>query len=374
MSSTLYIGLDVHKSGIAVSTAVGERGGEVAFIGEIPNTPDRVGKLIKQMMAKERPLEFCYEAGPCGYGLYRQITDAGLGCMVVAPSRIPKASGDKIKTDRRDAQKLAVLHRSGDLVRVWVPDQTHEAMRDLVRARTAAMVALSRAKQQLLAFLLRHGRFYETGRKYWIYRHKEWLAGQNFDDPAQCIVFRDYLEAVWAAKDRQDALVKQIEALVPHWSLGPVVEALRCFRGMELVSASTFVASVGDLTRFDTPRQLMAYLGLTPPEYSSGGRISRGGITKTGNREARRMLVEASWSYRYPARVSQDKIQLVTRQPKAVRDIAWKAQERLCKRYRSLSRKGKKSTVVVTAIARELSGFIWSVGRELAPEPNVPKG
>jgi transposase len=374
MSSTLYIGFDVHKSGISVAIASGERGGEVAFIGEIPNTPDNVAKLLKRMVSKGRALEFCYEAGPCGYGLYRQIVEAGLSCMVVAPSRIPKASGDKIKTDRRDAQKLAVLHRSGDLVRVWIPDQTHEAMRDLVRARTASMVALSCAKQQLLAFLLRHGRIYEQGRKYWTYRHKEWLAGQDFDDPAQCIVFQDYLETVWAAKERHDTLIKQIEALVPQWSLGPLVEALRCFRGMELVSASTFVASVGDLIRFDTPRQLMAYLGLTPSEYSSGGRISRGGITKTGNREARRMLVEASWSYRYPARVSQDKIQLVTKQPKAVRDIAWKAQDRLCKRYRMLARKGKKSTVVVTAIARELSGFIWSMGRELAPEPNGPRG
>tara|TARA_Y100000310_G_C20610702_1_gene777832 strand:- start:321 stop:1442 length:1122 start_codon:yes stop_codon:yes gene_type:complete len=368
MESVLYVGLDVHKSGISIATAEGERGGEVKFVGEIPNTPATVEKMVKSLQRKASQIEFCYEAGPCGYGIYRQITALGLNCIVVAPSLIPKASGDKIKTDRRDAQKLAVLHRSGDLVSVWVPDATHEAMRDLVRARTDAMISLMRARQQLLAFLLRHGRIYGEGRKYWTHRHREWLAGQNFDDPAQCIVFQDYVETVWTATDRRDALIKRIGELVPEWSLGPIVQALRCFRGLDVVSAATFVASVGDLTRFDNPRQLMAYLGLTPSEYSSGNRICRGGITKTGNREARRMLVEASWSYRYPARVSQDKAHHMVKQPKIVRDIAWKAQERLCKRYRKLSNRGKKSTVVVTAIARELSGFIWSVGQELSPQ------
>jgi transposase len=367
MSTTLYIGLDVHKASIAVATAQGDRGGEVKYIGEIPNTPNDVAKMVKRLARTGEELEFCYEAGCCGYGVYRQLMAAGHQCMVVAPSRIPKASADKIKTDRRDAQKLAVLHRSGDLVAVWVPDETHEAMRDLVRARTDAMIALSRARQQLLAFLLRHGRIYGENRKYWTYRHREWLAGQNFDEPAQCVVFQDYIETVWTATERRDALVKRIRELIPKWSLGPIVDALRCFRGMELVSAATFVASVGDLTRFETPRQLMAYLGLTPSEHSSGGKVYRGRITKTGNREARRMLVEASWSYRYPARVSQDKVKHIVKQPKIARDIAWKAQERLCKRYRRLMRRGKKSTVVVTAIARELSGFIWALSQELTP-------
>jgi len=196
MSSTLYIGLDVHKSGISIATAQGERGGEVIFIGEIPNTPSSIAKMLDRMQAKADVLEFCYEAGPCGYGLYRQITSAGLSCIVVAPSRIPKAPSDKVKTDRRDAQKLAVLHRSGDLVSVWVPDTTHEAMRDLVRARTASMLATARAKQQLLAFLLRHSRIYDIGKKYWTYRHRQWLCAQNFDNPAHCIVYQDYLNAV----------------------------------------------------------------------------------------------------------------------------------------------------------------------------------
>ena len=365
MVTPLFIGLDVHKRSIAVATAEGERNGEVQFVGEIANEPAAVDKLLKKLARKGQSLDFCYEAGPCGYGLYRQIISSGHGCTVAAPSKIPTASGDRVKTDRRDALRLAVLHRAGDLTSVWVPDETHEAMRDLVRARTDAMMQLMRARQQLLAFLLRHGRIYEVGRNHWTHRHRQWLAGQNFDEPAHCIVFQDYVEAVWAATDRRDALIVRIKELTPAWSLGPMVEALRCFRGLELVSAATFLAAVGDLTRFETPRQLMSYLGLTPSEYSSGDRVCRGGITKTGNREARRMLVEASWSYKYPARVSQDKTDLLVKQPKAIRDLAWKTQERLCGRFRKLSARGKKSTVVVTAIARELSGFIWALGQEV---------
>lgn len=364
----LYIGLDVHKNSIAVATAEGGRGGEVLYHGEIANDPSSIAALLKRFSKKKRVLEFCYEAGCCGYVIYRQIIAAGHACMVVAPSRIPRAPGDRIKTDRRDAQNLAVLHRSGDLTRVWVPDEAHEAMRDLIRARLDATKQLMVARQQLLAFLLRHGRNYEGGRKYWTVRHRDWLGKQSFNEAAQNAVFQDYVEAVFVATDRRNSLVKRIELLLPAWSLGDLVHALRCFRGLEMISAATFLASVGDLSRFDTPRQLMGYLGLTPSEHSSGGRIYRGGITKTGNRDARRMLIEAAWSYRYPARLSQDKIKLLANQPKIVRDTAWKAQERLCRRYRALTRRGKKSTVVVAAIARELAGFIWALGRSLQPE------
>jgi transposase len=279
---------------------------------------------------------------------------------------IPRKPGERIKTDRRDSQKLAVLHRSGDLTAVWVPDPTHEALRDLVRARVDASMHLMRARQQLLAFLFRHGRTYMTGR-YWTQRHRSWLAGQTFELVAHQIVFQDYVEAVWTAQERRDTLIEKITEMMTSWSLGPLVEALRGLRGIDLLSAATFVATTGDLSRFESPRLLMGYLGLVPSEHSSGGNTRRGGITKTGNREARRMLIEAAWSYRYPARVAKEKAEILVRLPKSVRDIAWKAQTRLCARYRTMIAKGKKSTVVVAALARELAGFVWAIGQEIRP-------
>lgn len=366
MQKTLYVGLDVHKASISVTVAENGRDGPVTFMGAMPNTLIAVTKLAKRLGKDGHRLEFCYEAGCCGYVIYRHLIGLGHGCTVVATSMIPRKPGERIKTDRRDSQKLAILHRSGDLTRVWVPDEGHEAMRDLTRARVDASMQLMRARQQLLAFLLRHGRSYETG-KHWTQRHRSWLAGQTFDQPAHQIVFQDYLEAVWSAQERRDQLIGRITTMSADWSMGPIVEALRSLRGLDFVSAVTFVAAIGDLGRFETARQLMAYLGLVPSEQSSGERIRRGGITKTGNSEARRMLIEAAWSYRYPPRVAKEKAEIIVRLPKPVRDIAWKAQLRLCQRYRTLSAGGKKATVVVTAIARELSGFVWAIGQEVKP-------
>lgn len=364
MPKSLYIGLDVHKETISVSVAEEGRGEPVRFIGTIPNTPTDIAKISRKLAKGGQPLEFCYEAGCCGYVIHRQLTELGHRCAVVAPSKIPAKPGERIKTDRRDSEKLAVLHRSGDLTPVWVPDPNHEAMRDLVRARMDAVGQLMRARQQLLAFLLRHGRGYSAGRN-WTQRHRAWLAGQVFEQPAHQLVFQDYVEAVWSAQDRRDALSGRITALLPEWSLGSLVEALRGLRGIDVISAATFVAAIGDMSRFDTPRLLMSYLGLVPSEQSSGERVRRGGITKTGNREARRMLIEAAWCYRYPARVAKEKAEVLVQLPKPVRDIAWKAQTRLCTRFRQMSARGKKPTVVAAAVARELSGFIWAIGQEV---------
>ena len=347
MQKVLYVGLDVHKLSMSVSVAEDGRDGAVRFIGDIPNTPTDLAKLCKRLGKDENALEFCYEAGCCGYGIYRHLTSLGYACAVVAPSRIPRQPGERIKTDRRDSQKLAILHRSGDLTAVWVPDVAHEAMRDLVRARADAARQLTCARQQLLGFLLRHGRNYHPPGKHWTKRHRTWLAMQAFELPAHQIVFQDYVEAVWATQERRDQLVKRITELLPAWSMAPLVEALRGLRGMDTLSAVTFAASVGDLTRFEHPRRLMSYLGLVPSERSSGERVARGGITKTGSTEARRTLI--------------------ARLPKFVRDTAWNAQARLCSRYRRLVAKGKKPTVAITAIARELSGFIWAIGQEVKP-------
>lgn len=363
---TLYVGLDVHKATISVTTAEEGREGPVKFVGTIPNTPNDIAKLARRLAKNDAQLRFCYEAGGCGYAIHRQLTELGHDCAVVATSRIARKPGDRIKTDRRDSQKLAILHRYGDLSPVWVPDEAHEAMRDLVRARLDAMLQQLSARQQLLGFLLRRGRVFDQG-KHWTCKHRKWLASQTFEQPAHQIVFQDYVEATFTSYERQNQLIERIRTLLPDWSMAPLVEALRSLRGIDFVSAVTFVASVGDLGRFETPRQLMGYLGLVPSEQSSGERVRRGGITKTGNREARRMLVEAAWSYRYPPRVAQDKMNVIASLPKPVRDIAWKAQVRLCHRFRRLGAAGKKPTVVVTAIARELAGFIWAIGQEVTP-------
>jgi transposase len=284
---------------------------------------------------------------------------------VVAPSLIPKRAGDRVKTDRRDAAGLARLHRAGELTAVWVPDPGHEAMRDLVRARLDAVHALRRARQQLSGFLLRQGCHY--GRSAWTRLHRRWLAGLKFEQAVHHIVLEDYIAAVEAAEARRDRLTAQIEAMLPDWTLAPVVAALQTMRGMALVNAATLIAELGDLSRFANPRQLMGYLGLVPSEHSSGASVRRGGLTKAGNNAARRLLIEAAWCYRFPARVSRELRLRQEEQPRPVREIAWKAQIRLCARYRKLARSGKPANVVTAAIARELAGFVWAIARRVPP-------
>ena len=364
-----YVGLDVHKKTISVALAEGGLRGEARFVGTIPNTAGALTKLAMRLSRKGGSLRFCYEAGPCGYGVYRHLRALGHDCVVVAPSLIPRRPGDRVKTDRRDCLGLAKLDRAGELTAVWVPDADHEAMRDLVRARAAAVRALRRARQQLTGFLLRHGRVHSG--KNWTLAHRRWLTTLRFEHPAQQIVLQDYIHAVEDAKARRDALMAQIEALLPRWSMAPLVEALQAMRGVALIVAVTLVAEVGDLTRFDNPRQLMAYVGLVPSEHSSGPSIRRGGITKAGNGEARRVLIEAAWSYRMQARVSRCLLNRLEGLPKEVRDIAWKAQVRLCARSRRLQAAGKHANVVMAATAREMLGFAWAIAREVAPHKSA---
>ena len=363
--ATTFIGLDVHKETIAVALAEAGQRGVVREYGKIAHTPAAVKALAAKLARTGRTLQFCYEAGPCGYGIQRQLTLAGHGCVVVAPSLIPRKPGDRIKTDRRDAINLAKLHRAGELTPVWVPDPQHEAIRDLVRARQAAVRALRQARQQLGGFLLRQGRHYH--RPAWTLMHRRWLAGLRFEHAAHHIVLEDGIAAVEAATSRRDRLEAQIAAALSDWSLAPVVRALQALRGMALIAAATLVAELGDISRFANPRQLMAYLGLVPSEHSSGNTRRQGGITKAGNGAARRTLVEAAWSYRFPARISREQLLRQEGLAQPIRDTAWKAQERLCRRYRSLSRSGKPPTVVVTAIARELAGFVWAIARQAPP-------
>lgn len=362
-----FIGLDVHKATIAAVVAEGGRHGEVRALGTIANEPEAVARLIKKLSHEGRCLRFCYEAGPCGYGLYRQIVGAGHACAVVAPALIPHRAGDRVKTDRRDAANLAKLHRAGELTGVWVPDADHEAMRDLVRARRAALHAVRRGRQQLAGFLLRHGRIGTA--KPGTLAYRRWLTTIHFAHPAQQIVLQDYIDALAGAAARRERLTEQIRELLPCWSLAPVVTALQAMRGVDLVTAATLLAELGDLTRFDTPAKLMAFVGLVPSEHSSGPKVRRGAITKTGNTEARRVLIEAAWTYRLPARVSRCLLDRQEGVSQRVRQIAWKAQTRLCRRYRHLSAAGKRASVVTTAIARELVGFVWAIAREATPAP-----
>jgi transposase len=367
-SSTLFIGMDVHKETIAVAYIAQDHGAEVTYLGTIGTRQCDIDQLIRKMQAKAKHLIFIYEAGPCGYWLYRYLTTKGYDCWVVAPSLIPKKAGDRVKTDRRDAVQLARLARSGDLTAVDVPTVEDEAIRDLSRAREDTLSDLQDAKFRLKAFLLRHDIRY-TGRANWSPAHLRWLSEVVCPTPAQHIVFQEYVRAVTEHTERLQRLEQELQEHVHAWRLHPVVEALQALRGVQCTVAVTMVAEIGDLTRFDTPRELLKFLGLIPSEYSSGERRQQGSITKAGNTHARRALVEGAWAYRYPAKVSRHLQLRLEQPPKMIQDISWKAQVRLCKRYRHLVARGKHANIVTVAIARELAGFIWAIAREVPVTP-----
>ncbi len=356
-----FVGLDVHRDSIAIAVASGE-GGPVESLGAVPNdVPGLIRRLSR--LGSAESLRCCYEAGPTGFGLSRRLLAAGIACEVIAPSLVPVQPGARVKTDRRDAQKLAQYLRSGDLTPIYVLDPATEAIRDLERAREDAVRAEHSARHQLSKFLLRHERWF-TGRSTWGPAHLAWLAQQHFDNKAQQEVMNDYREAVELATARVARLTKTLGERVAVWDQAPLVTALQALRGVDLVSAATLVAEVGDFRRFAAPSALMSFVGLVPSEHSSGQRRRQGRITRTGNAHARRTLVESAWHYRRQPRMSKAIRQRNDKVSAAVRTIAWKAQQRLHKRLYRLIERGKPSNQAATAVARELAGFVWAIAHE----------
>jgi transposase len=356
-----YVGLDVHKKTIAVAFA-DQGDGEVRSYGVIDSDLGGLDKVVRKLVSRGSEPRFVYEAGPCGYVIYRHLKRKNIECMVAAPSLIPKKSGDRIKNDRRDAQNLARLYRSGELTAVHVPNREDEAMRDLTRAREDSKTAERKARQQLNALLLRHGFKYD-GKSHWTVAHLRWISDIKMEHEAQQFTLQEHIDTVRSCSERVRRITEKIRLLAGQWRFGPIVEAIQALRGVSLVVAATVIAEIGDLSRFENPRDLMAFLGLIPTQHSSGDKIKLGRITKTGNGHARRMLVQAAWSYRLPARVSRRLRDRQQKLPEKIWKIAWKAQVRLCTRYQALIARGKPTQVTTTAIARELAAFIWAIFR-----------
>lgn len=311
-------------------------------------------------LGRQGAVQCCYEAGPCGFDLQRTLSQHGVACEVIAPALIPRRPGDRIKTDRRDAGQLAVLYRAGALTAIHIPTEQEEAARDLLRCREDIRADLLRAKHRLSKFLLRHGRRFTGTKRAWTRRHAAWLHAQTWAEPALAQTHRAYIRAVDEAMGRLQALDRELHDLLPVEPLKARVERLRCFRGIDDLTALTIAAELGDPRRFPSAPSLMAYIGLVPSEHSSGLKQARGAITKTGNAHVRRVLVESAWHYRHHPFLGRT---LRLRQfgaPVEAVDVAWRAQSRLHRRYRRLAARGKPKQLIVTAIARELTGFLWA--------------
>jgi transposase len=356
-----FLGLDVHAETIAV--AIAEPDGEVRILGTIANRAESIRKLVKKLGSVEQ-LKACYEAGPTGYVLYWQLAELGVACEVIAPTLVPMKAGDRVKTDRRDAERLARSYRSGDLTAVWVPDEGSEALRDLVRAREAAKQDQLRARHRLSKFLLRMGQRPAVGMKAWTAPYLAWVRQVHFTQVAREATMLDYLHEVDHMSERvrrlEQAITEAVKLATP--AVQEVVKGLQALRGIAEISAVTIVAELGSITRFDTPRQLMGYSGAVPSENSSGKRTQRGSITKTGNAHLRRIVVEAAWSYRLRPAIGPRLRKRQEGVSEPIKEIAWKAQVRLTKRYARLAAAGKDQRKIITAVGRELLGFIWAIG------------
>ena len=359
-----YIGLDVHKNSISIAIAEDGQKRDVNFYGVINNDMDQLHKFLRRQISQGAETRCVYEAGPCGYNIYRSLKDKGIDCVVIAPSLIPRKSGDRIKTDRRDAESLARLHRAGELTAVYVPSTEDEALRDLVRARGDSVNMLKRAKQQLGAFLLRHHICF-SGKSKWSKAYFNWLADISMPHPAQQITLQEYIDMVQDSKKRVERISEQIRQLSGQTQLNTLNMSLQSLRGVSQIVSAVVVSELGDLTRFDSPSKLMAYLGLVPSQHNSGDKKKPGKITKTGNGHVRRALIEAAQAYRLPARKSRAIAKRNEGLPQEICKIAWQAQIRLCGRYKRLVFRGKNSNLVKTAIARELAGFMWAISNAI---------
>jgi transposase len=357
--------MDVHKESIEVTLA--EESGALRRLGQFGGDRGSLLKMVRKLQSKGGERMFVYEAGPCGFWIHRELAALGERCMVVSPALVPKRAGDHLKTDRRDGERLASLARAGELEAIHVPDIRDEAIRDLVRGRDDAVIAQRRVRQQLKALLLRNDIRY-VGKSSWTGAHRRWLSELKLPEPAQQIVFEEYVDAITVATGRIERLTRAIETETLTWRFAPVVGALQAMRGIQFVHAVTLIAELGDLTRFPSARQLMGYLGLVPREASSGEQRRQGSITKAGNSYARRALIEAAWAYRHPARVTRIIATRQTGLPKAACDIAWRAQLRLSTKYRRLNARHLNHNKIVVALARELSGFVWAIGQCVKPQ------
>lgn len=356
-----FVGLDTHKDSTSIGACEASRE-PARFVGTVGADVRGLFKVLAKA-GDPAQVSVVYEAGPTGYGLYRELCRRGYQCQIVAPSLIPRRPGERVKTDRRDCLRLAELSRAGELKPIWVPDEAHEAMRNLWRAREDAVGMRLKARQQLKAFLLRQARSY-PGKTSWTQAHERWIAEQRFDHEADRIALTEYQLAVQAAQQRVQRLTIALTQAAQGWRFEPVVAALRALRGIDTVSAIGLVSEIGDIDRFSTARQLMAYLGLVPSEHSSGNSIRRGSITKTGNAHARRLLTEAAWNYRFPARLGRSLRERSHSLPEPLRNHAWKAQLRLCGRFARLSSRGVQPNKVCVAVARELAGFVWAIAKQ----------